>query len=346
MGTASRHKAPDSKAVINSGYTLPTEVMEALARGRVREEPVAEAFGLDPAICWQALRSRDPRFDGRFFAGLQTTRVYCRSTCPVPLHKPENVRWFPSAASAEAAGFRPCRRCRPHTSPGTPAWFGTSSVVSRALKLIFAGGLDFGDVEELAGHVGLGARHLRRLFVQHVGASPARVARTRRVHFARSLVEESDLSITKIAFYSGFKSIRQFNHAMRAAFGQSPSELRLMRETPSVAEHHGGITLFVRYRPPFDWPALIDYLTPNATPGVEVVETDRYRRTIEIDGEAGEIEVRPDHIEPRLKVEVRLTNLGPLFQVIERVRRMFDVGADPLQITQHLSRFSRLKPLV
>jgi AraC family transcriptional regulator of adaptative response / DNA-3-methyladenine glycosylase II len=320
--------------------------MEALARGRARPETVSEASGLHPAICWQALCSRDPRFDGRFFAGVQTTRVYCRSTCPIPLHKPENVRWFPSAASAEAAGYRPCKRCRPHTSPGTPAWFGTSSVVSRALKLIFNGGLDSGDVEELAGHVGLGARHLRRLFVQHLGASPARVARTRRIHFARSLIEESDLSITKIAFYSGFRSIRQFNHSMQAAFGQSPSELRRTCETPSVKQHQGFITLFVAYRPPFDWTALINFLAPKAIPGVEVIESDCYRRTIAIDGEVGEMEVRPDNSGPRLRVDVRLSNLGPLFQVIERVRRMFDVGADPLQITRHLSCSSRLKPLV
>jgi AraC family transcriptional regulator of adaptative response / DNA-3-methyladenine glycosylase II len=142
---------------------------DALARARIKQSTPDEAFELDPAICWQAIYSRDRRFDGRFFAGVRTTRIYCRPICPVPLRKPENVQWFASAASAEAAGFRPCKRCRPHTSPGTPAWSGTSSVVSRALKLIFSGGLDSEDVEGLAGHVGLGARHLRRLFGQHLG---------------------------------------------------------------------------------------------------------------------------------------------------------------------------------
>lgn len=305
MSAVSRHKSLDAKVAVNAVSLIPAELAEALARGRRKQGDADEASDLDPAICWQAIRSRDPRFDGRFFAGVRTTRVYCRPICPVPLKKPENLRWFPSAASAEAAGFRPCRRCRPHTSPGTPAWFGTSSIVSRALKLIFNGGLDESDVEGLAGHVGLGARHLRRLFVQHLGASPARVAQTRRTHFARRLIEETDLPITKIAFYSGFRSIRQFNHSMRAAFDQSPSELRRRYETPKTHGHKGGIVLFVAYRPPFDWKAIADFLKPSATPGVEVVQTNCYRRTIEVDGEPGEIEIRPDGVEPRLRAEVK-----------------------------------------
>ena len=331
---------------MRTSTAIPEDLADALARGRLRLETSDEASELDPAICWQAIRSRDRRFDGRFFAGVRTTRVYCRPICPVPLRKRENVRWFPSAASAEAAGFRPCRRCRPHTSPGTPAWLGTSSVVSRALKLIFNGDLDEGDVEGLAGHVGLGARHLRRLFVQHLGASPVRVAQTRRIHFARSLIEETELPITKIAFYSGFRSIRQFNHAMRAAFDQSPSELRRSYETPKTHGHKGGIVLFVAYRPPFDWKAMVNFLGRSATPGVEVVETNSYRRTIEIEGESGEIEIRADKAEPRLRVEVKLESHEHLLQVMERVRRIFDLGADPLQIASHLSRYPRLKHLL
>ena len=346
MGAVSRYKSVDRNVPVNAASSIPTALADALARGRIKQGASGEASELDPAICWRAIHSRDRRFDGRFFAGVRTTRVYCRPICPVPLRKPENVRWFLSAASAEAAGFRPCGRCRPHTSPGTPAWWGTSSVVSRALKLIFNGGLDSGDVERFAGHVGLGARHLRRLFVQHLGASPVRVARTRRTHFARSLIEETDLSITKIAFHSGFRSIRQFNHAMRAAFDQSPSELRRTCETPNTQGYQGGIILFVAYRPPFDWKALINFLRPRATPGVEVVETRCYRRTIEVDGEPGEIEIRPDNAEPRLRVEVKLASHEHLLQVIERVRRIFDIGADPLQIASHLSRYPRLKPLL
>jgi AraC family transcriptional regulator, regulatory protein of adaptative response / DNA-3-methyladenine glycosylase II len=306
-----------------------------------------KAPGLDPAICWQALHSRDRRFDGRFFAGVLTTRVYCRPICPVPLNKPENVVWFPSAAAAEAAGFRPCRRCRAHTSPGTPAWLGTSAVVSRALKLICDSGLEEDNVEALAAHVGIGSRHLRRLFVQHLGASPIKIARTHRVHFARNLIEDTGLPITKIAFYSGFRSIRQFNHAIRESFDSSPSELRRLRHGPGAgSSREDGITLHLSYRPPFAWPALVAFLRPRATPGVEVVQDNCYRRTIEVHDEPGLLEVMPDGDEPHLKVRLKLTKHEHLLHVIERVRRMFDLGADPLQIASHLARDPGLKPLL
>jgi AraC family transcriptional regulator, regulatory protein of adaptative response / DNA-3-methyladenine glycosylase II len=306
------------------------------------EDPFRKKLEIDPTICWQAIYSRDRRFDGRFFAGVLTTGVYCRPICPVPLRKPANVRWYPSAASAEAAGFRPCRRCRPHTSPGTPAWLGTSAVVSRALKLISEGALDGGDVEALAERVGLGSRHLRRLFLQHLGASPVRIASTRRVHFARNLLDQTDLSITKTASYSGFKSIRQFNHAMRATFDMSPSELRKLRPDTKITGNQGGIVLHLPYRPPFDWQTLIRFLKPRATPGVEAIEEDCYRRTIEINGQAGEIEVRPEPDESVLRVRVSLPSYEQLMLVVERVRRIFDLGADPLRITNHLAQDSRL----
>ncbi len=297
---------------------------------------------IDPAMCWQAIYSRDRRFDGRFFAGVLTTGVYCRPICPVPLRKPANVQWYPSAAAAEAAGFRPCRRCRPHTSPGTPAWVGTSAVVSRALKLISEGALDIGNVGALAERVGLGARHLRRLFLQHLGASPIKIASTRRVHFARNLLDQTDLPITRIASFSGFKGIRQFNHAMRTTFDMSPSELRKLRSGAKIRANQGGISLYLPYRPPFDWHTLIHFLKPRATPGTEVIEHDSYQRTIEINGQAGEIEVRPEPDEPLLRVRVILPSYEDLMLVVERVRRIFDLGADPLQITNHLAQDSRL----
>jgi AraC family transcriptional regulator of adaptative response / DNA-3-methyladenine glycosylase II len=219
-------------------------------------------------------------------------------------------------------------------------------VVSRALKLIFDGGLDAGDVEALAEHVGIGSRHLRRLFVQHLGAAPIRIARTRRVHFARNLIEETSLPITKIAFYSGFRSIRQFNHALHATFDHSPSELRLLHRGSKAAGRQGGIVIHLSYRPPFDWAALVSFLRPRATPGVEVIQDDCYRRTVEVDGKAGEIEVRPDSDEPRLRVRLKLTSYEHLMAVAERVRRVFDLGADPLQVASDLSRDPRLRPLL
>ena len=172
---------------------------------------------------YRAFQSRDARFDGRFFVGVRTTGIYCRPICPARRPKRENVAFYACAAAAEEAGFRACRRCRPETSPNTPAWAGTSATVSRALRLIAEGGLD-GRVEaDLAARLGLGERQLRRLFSQHLGASPVSVARTRRAHFARKLIDETDLPMARIAESSGFSSIRGFNHEIRRAFGAPPT---------------------------------------------------------------------------------------------------------------------------
>jgi AraC family transcriptional regulator of adaptative response / DNA-3-methyladenine glycosylase II len=305
----------------------------------------AVSNGPEPDICWQAVFSRDARFDGRFFAGAVTTRIYCRSTCPVPFARPNNITWFPSAAAAERAGFRPCQRCRSAASPGTPAWLGTSAVVSRALRLIAEGALDSGNVAALADRVGLGARHLRRLFVEHLGASPARIAITRRVHFARNLIEETNLPITQLAAYSGFRSIRQFNHAIRSTTGESPTQLRRLRSA-SVPTPSPGLLIRLPYRPPFHWTGLLAFLQSRAIAGVELIRSGAYLRTIEIDGVAGVIEVQHDDAQRQLLARIELPRYEPLMDVVERVRRMFDLTADPLQIAEHLSRDSMLKPLL
>src|SRR5580698_6396422 len=271
-----------------------------------------------PDLCWQAVYSRDARFDGRFFAGAVTTRVYCRSICPVPFARPANIVWFASAAAAETAGFHPCRRCRSSASPGTPAWTGTSAVVSRALRLIAEGALDNGNVEDLAGRVGLGSRHLRRLFVEHLGASPLRIAITRRVHFARNVIEETDLPITQIAGYAGFRSIRQFNHAMRTTTGESPTELRRLRGSSRVLTPQPGLLIRLAYRPPFHWSGLLDFLGRRAIPGVESVSSSAYRRTIEIGDVTGALEVRHAAEERQLVVKIELPRYDSLMQVAER----------------------------
>jgi AraC family transcriptional regulator of adaptative response / DNA-3-methyladenine glycosylase II len=301
---------------------------------------------LEPAVCWQAAYSRDARFDGRFFAGATTTRVYCRSICPVPFAKPNNIVWFASAAAAEDAGFRPCRRCRAEASPGTPAWQGTSAVVSRALRLITEGALDRGNIEELAGRVGLGSRHLRRLFVEHLGASPLRIAATRRVHFARNLIEETDLPITELAGCAGFRSIRMFNHAMRATTGESPTELRRLRSVSQPGPSQPDLIVRLAFRPPFHWSRLLAFLQSRAISGVESVQSNCYRRTIEQDGATGTIEVRRDDCEQQLSIHIELPRYESLMHVVERVRRLFDLTADPYQIETHLSRDPMLRPLV
>jgi AraC family transcriptional regulator of adaptative response / DNA-3-methyladenine glycosylase II len=303
------------------------------------------AAELEPSIWWQALYSRDRRFDGRFYIGASTTGIYCRPICPVPFAKPNNLVWFACAAAAESAGFRPCRRCRPETSPGTPAWLGTSSVVSRALRLISEGALDESGVEDLADRVGIGSRQLRRLFVEHLGASPVKIAITHRVHFARNLIEETGLPITRIALSTGFRTIRQFNHAVRTICGQSPTELRRV-SGERHATPQSGLMIRLPYRPPLDWSSLMDFLRPRATPGVESVQDDAYRRTIVVGEATGVIDVRPDKTEPVLQVRIELPGYRYLMQVVERVRRIFDLGADPLRIATDLSRDPRLKPLL
>ena len=187
---------------------------------------------------------------------------------------------------------------------------------------------------------------MRRLFVQHLGASPIKIAGTRRVHFARNLLEQTDLPISNIAAYSGFASIRQFNHAIRAAFAAPPSQLRQSVRTPKALLSQGGITVQLAYRPPFAWSSIISFLGQRATPGVELVTEDCYRRTIAFDGGPGDFEVRPDSNEPLLHVRVRLSNYAHLMLVVERVRRIFDLGADPLQITSHLAQDPRLAPML
>jgi AraC family transcriptional regulator, regulatory protein of adaptative response / DNA-3-methyladenine glycosylase II len=314
--------------------------------GVLAEREDVHDSGLASDVCWQAVYSRDARFDGRFFAGAVTTRVYCRSICPVPFARPSNILWFASAAAAETAGFHPCRRCRSAASPGTPAWLGTSAVVSRALRLIGEGALDRGNIEELAGRVGLGPRHLRRLFVEHLGASPVQIAITRRVHFARNLIEETNLPITELAACAGFRSIRQFNHAMRATTGGSPTELRRLRNVSQMPAPRPGLLIRLAYRPPFHWPGLLAFLASRAIACVESVHADAYRRTIEIDGVVGTIEVRQDAAERQLLVNIELPRYESLMQVVERVRRIFDLAADPFQIASQLSRDATLRPLV
>jgi len=259
---------------------------------------------------------------------------------------PSAVRWFQTAAAAEAAGFRPCRRCRPDTSPGSSAWFGTWAVVSRALKLISEGALDGGNLEQLAERVGIGSRHLRRLFQRHLGASPLKIARSHRVLVARNLIVETRVPVAEIASGTGFRSIRQFNHSVRTAFGQSPTALRRLHGTAALRDPRAGIVVHLPYRPPFDWPSLIQFFKSRAAPRVESVEDEIYRRTVEIGGTAGAIEVWHEASHARLCMRVLLPGCDCLMQVVQRARRLFDLGADTLHIGSYLARDPRMAGIV
>ena len=290
---------------------------------------------LDQRACDRARRSRDPRFDGRFFIGVTTTRVYCRPICPARAPKDAHVRYFPSAAAAQAAGFRPCLRCRPEASPGTPAWFGTSSVVSRALRLIGDGALDSGSVEQLAETVGVTGRHLRRLFLQHLGAAPLDVALTRRVHFAKKLLDETALAFGQVAYAAGFGSVRRFNAEIRRTYTRTPTQLRRLARR-KVAGDPEGYRFRLAYRPPYDWDHVLAFLSARATPGVESVDAGAYRRTIAIDGKRGVICVSRHDTADALVLDVCFPDPRALLTIVERVRRIFDLGADPAAIAEHL----------
>jgi AraC family transcriptional regulator of adaptative response / DNA-3-methyladenine glycosylase II len=301
---------------------------------------------LDPETCYRAVASRDRRFEGRFVLAVTTTGVYCRPGCPARLPHRRNSRFFACAAAAEDAGFRPCRRCRPESAPGTPAWLGTSATVSRALRLVLEGSLDESGVDELAERVGVGARHLRRLFDQHLGASPLSIARTRRAHFAKKLVEETDLAMTEIAGVAGFASVRSFNQCVQETFHRSPSEMRVARGRDVAPVQGEGIVLRLPFRAPLDWERLLAFFEGRSIPGVESVAGGRYRRTIEVEEGAGTLEAHVPRGARHLELTLRVPVSRRLVQITERASRLFDLGADPGAIAAVLARDPRLRSLV
>lgn len=296
--------------------------------------------------CERARRTRDARFDGRFFVGVLSTGVYCRPVCPVRLPKKENIRIYPSAAAAAAAGFRPCLRCRPESSPGTPAWSGPSWRVSRALQLIDQGFLDDGSVDELAARTGVGARQLNRLFRQHLGASPAQVARTRRLHFAKKLLDETDLPLSEVCFASGFGSVRRFNAAFRETYSRPPGALRARRRAAGPPDDGGALRIALSYRPPLDWRRLLAFLSFRAIPGVEAVTRDSYARTFSLHGRDGDFLVRFKDGANQAEAAIHYPQPRHLDQIIHRIRNLLDLRADSAEIDRHLSGDPLLGPAV
>jgi len=295
---------------------------------------------LDTRACFAAVKSRDRRFDGTFFTGVKTTGIYCRPICPAKTPKKENCLFFRCAAEAESAGFRSCLRCRPESSPGTPAWLGTSATVSRGLRLIDEGFLAEHSVDDLAARLGVGPRHLSRLFQQHLGTTPIAVEQSRMLLLAMKLLRESSLSITDIAFAVGYGSLRRFHAAFRSAYGSPPSQHRkLKRSAPEP-----NLNLSLGYRSPFDWKLLLGFFALRAVPGVERVEENAYLRTIELGDARGilRVEADPDRDSVRLTLPAAL---GPhLPQAVHRVRDLFDLRADPRAIESQLGKDKTLAP--
>jgi AraC family transcriptional regulator of adaptative response / DNA-3-methyladenine glycosylase II len=225
------------------------------------------------------------------FTAVRTTGIYCQPSCSAR-PRAENTTTFPVAAAAEAAGYRACLRCRPYRYPQTIGW-NAPELVCRAVRLILDGALDDGTEHDLAARVGISARHLRRLFAAHLGVTPDGLARSARVHFARRLLDDTDLSVTEIAFAAGFRSLRQFNRAAREVFHESPRMLRARRRKSDRLVADGGLPLRLAYQGPLDWEALLGYLAARAIPGVERVDGDTYRHTVVVDGYPGVLELRP-----------------------------------------------------
>ncbi len=302
---------------------------------------------LDHDTCYRALASRDVRFDGRFFIAVKTTRIYCRPICPARTAKSENVLFLPTAAAAQEAGFRPCLRCRPEAAPDSGAWrgvsnTGVSNTVARALALIEMGALDDSGMDALTERLGVGDRQLRRLFAQHLGASPVTVAQTRRVLLAKQLIHETSMPLTEIAFAAGFGSIRRFNEVFQDLFQRPPSALRHGSQPEQSAQ--AGVTLLLRYRPPYDWPAVLAHLSARAITGLELVADGCYYRTINLDGVHGTLVVQQG-VGNALKVTIRFPRLSSLPAIIARLRRMFDLAADPEIINSQLSTDSLMAKL-
>jgi AraC family transcriptional regulator, regulatory protein of adaptative response / DNA-3-methyladenine glycosylase II len=305
---------------------------------------------IDQDTSYRAVSSRDARFDGVFFTAVRTTGIYCRPSCPATTPKRQNVHFYPTAAAAQGAGYRACRRCRPDAVPGSPAWNVRADLVGRAMRMIGDGVVDREGVAGLASRLGYSERHLTRELVAELGAGPQALARSQRAHTARLLLQTTDLSATDAAFAAGFASVRQFNETMQAVYGLTPTELR--QKPGRRAAVPGTIPLRLAHREPLDAAHLFDFLGLRAVPGVEEVTTGpgglrSYRRTLALPGGPGVAEVdEPRGRQGWLDCRLRLNALRDLTTAVQRLRALFDLDADPDAVDRALSADPCLTPLV
>ena len=305
---------------------------------------------LDTEACYRAVSSRDRRFDGVFYTAVRTTGIYCRPSCPARTPAPVNVTFHPTAASAHAAGYRACKRCLPDATPGSPEWDVAADVAGRAMRLIADGLVDREGVDGLARRVGYTPRHLGRLLTQELGAAPLALARARRAHTARVLIETTDLSLTDVAFAAGFASVRQFNQTLREIYAASPSELRGRGRTESRAASHGTVRLRLAVRTPFAGRRLLDFLAYHLVPGVEVAGPGWYARTLDLPHGPGTVRLELEDIAVGgtgfVVAEFWLHDLRDTAAATERVRRLLDADCDPSAVDEHLGADPVLRDLV
>jgi AraC family transcriptional regulator of adaptative response / DNA-3-methyladenine glycosylase II len=312
-------------------------VMEALA--------TTTEHGLDPEGCYRAMRSRDARFDGWFVVAVSTTGIYCRPSCPAITPKRRNVSFFRTAAAAQQRGYRACKRCRPDATPGSPEWNVRGDVVARAMRLIADGVVDREGVTGLARRLGYSERHLSRLVTDELGAGPLAVARAQRAQTARLLLEATDMAATDVAFAAGFGSVRQFNDTMREVFADSPTELRRRRHGGrDAAADPGTITVRLATRAPFDAAGAFAFLATRAVPGVEHADGVAYRRSLVLPNGHALASVMPG--EACVHASIRLADVRDLAPAVQRLRRLFDLDADPVAIDAVLGADAVLAPTV
>ncbi|MDF1653873.1 MAG: AlkA N-terminal domain-containing protein [Coxiellaceae bacterium] len=288
---------------------------------------------------YRAHLARDKRFDGKFFVAVKTTKIYCRPTCPARKAKLENLDFYLYAAQAEEAGFRPCMRCRPETAPGSAAWIGTSACVQRAVRMMDAISNEDVSVSLIAERLGVSDRWLRELFHEQVGASPQSVLLYKKLNVARNLLDNSSLSITDIAFSSGFQSIRRFNDAFKKRFKQTPSEIRKATPAQSLLQ------LELSYRPPYDWQSLITFFSARTLPNTELVDDNSYQRIFTCADGHGWLKVtRGEH--NKMLVQLKLDKPTNIMGIVANIKDMFDLDADPMMIAKDLSSDKKLRPLL
>ncbi|HEX2217298.1 MAG TPA: AlkA N-terminal domain-containing protein [Gemmatimonadales bacterium] len=295
---------------------------------------------LQADICQRAVRARDVRFDGIFFVGITTTRVYCRPVCPARVSYPERRRFFDSAASAERAGYRPCLRCRPELAPGRALMDAVPRLARLAAQRIAAGALNGQSVTGLARELGVSERHLRRALERELGVSPAELAQTHRLLLAKRLLAETSLPVTRIAFASGFQSLRRFNSVFRERYRLSPSALRRTAHSSAVPASPAAdfVTLTLAYRPPLEWSLLAARLAREAVPGVAEARDGHYGRTVRLEGRVGAILASNTAAKSHLEVAVSLSLLPVLMPLLARLRHLFDLDAEPAMVDAHLSQ--------
>lgn len=295
---------------------------------------------------YRAIASRDPRFDGQFVTAVRTTGIYCRPSCPARTPRASSVTFYPTSAAAHEAGYRACRRCLPEAAAGSPEWNLRGDAAGRAMRLIADGVVEREGVTGLAARLGYSSRHLTRILRAELGAGPLALARAHRAHTARTLLVGTDLSVADVAFSAGFASVRQFNDTVREVFGMTPTDLRARRRAgDAAAPPPGEIDLALPARAPLDVGGLFAWMAAHAVAGVEAGAPGSFARTLRLPGGPAWFEVSADRPE-RLRLRARLTHLADLPVLIARVRRLFDLDADPAAVGDALARHAELAPLV